>query len=140
MNRAEIAAVASPFEPGPVHTGGGRDGQECSAAAHSEDVEGTAMNKQIRNAAPSNETITRGALPGSRKVHVAVNGVDVPFREVALSGGEPPVRLYDTSGPYTDNAVAIDITKGLPPLRRAWILERGDIEEYEGRIRRPEDD
>ena len=98
------------------------------------------MNKQIRNAAPSNETITRGALPGSRKVRVAVNGVDVPFREVALSGGEPPVRLYDTSGPYTDNAVAIDIAKGLPPLRRAWILERGDVEEYDGRIRRPEDD
>src|SRR5690242_11160429 len=93
-----------------------------------------AMNKQIRNLAPTNDTITRGALPGSRKVKVG----SVPFREVALSGGEPPVRLYDTSGPYTDDSVAIDIGKGLAPLRREWILARGDVEEYEGRIRRPE--
>jgi len=45
------------------------------------------VNKQIRNAAPSNDTITRGALPGSRKVYVDVHGTGVPFREVALSGG-----------------------------------------------------
>ena len=64
----------------------------------------------------------------------------VPFREVALSGGEPPVRLYDTSGPYTDGSASIDIGKGLAPLRRDWILARGDVEEYEGRHRRPEDD
>src|SRR5215475_12741168 len=94
------------------------------------------MNKQIRNAAPTNDQITRGALPGSRKIHVE----GVPFREVALSGGEPPVRLYDTSGPYTDGSVHIDIKKGLAPRRRAWILGRGDVEEYEGRRRRPEDD
>ena len=89
------------------------------------------MNKQIRNAAPSNDRITRGALAGSRKIHV--NGV--PFREVALSGGEPPVRLYDTSGPYTDDNIALDISKGLKPMRRDWILARDDVEEYEGRIR-----
>jgi phosphomethylpyrimidine synthase len=94
------------------------------------------MNKQIRNAAPSNDTITRGNLPGSRKVHVG----GVPFREVPLSGGEPAVRLYDTSGPYTDDRVAIDIGKGLASTRREWILARGDVEEYEGRVRRPEDD
>src|SRR6516162_11614754 len=95
-----------------------------------------AMNKQIRNLAPTNDQITRGPLPGSRKVQV--NGV--PFREVALSGGEPPVRLYDTSGPYTDNSALIDIAKGLPVLRREWIFARGDVEEYQGRVRRPEDD
>src|SRR5438105_2004342 len=94
------------------------------------------MNKQIRNAAPSNDQITRGPLPGSRKVHVS----GVPFREVALSGGEPPVRLYDTSGPYTDDSAAIHITNGLKPLRREWILARGDVEQYDGRARRPEDD
>src|SRR5437016_1260385 len=94
------------------------------------------MNKQIRNAAPSNAHLTRGPLPASRKVHVS----GVPFREVALSGGEPPVRLYDTSGPYTDDSAAIHITKGLKPLRREWILARDDVEEYEGRARRPEDD
>jgi len=98
------------------------------------------MNKQIRNAAPSNDSITRGALPGSRKVYVDVGGKGVPFREVGLSGGEPPVRLYDTSGPYTDGSASIDITKGLAPLRREWILARGDVEEYDGRQRRPEDD
>jgi phosphomethylpyrimidine synthase len=98
------------------------------------------MNKQIRNAAPSNDSITRGALPGSRKVYVEAGGKGVPFREVPLLGGEPPVRLYDTSGPYTDGSATIDITKGLAPLRRDWILARGDVEEYEGRQRRPEDD
>jgi phosphomethylpyrimidine synthase len=94
------------------------------------------MNKPIL--APSNDTITRGNLPGSKKIYVG--DLNVPFREVGLSGGEPPIRLYDTSGPYTDNNVSLDIAKGLPSLRRQWILERGDVEEYEGRIRRPEDD
>ena len=91
------------------------------------------MNKPILDKSLS---ITRGALPGSRKL--IVNGV--PFREVPLSGGEEPVRLYDTSGPYTDDSVAIDIEKGLGARRRAWILARGDVEEYEGRARKPEDD
>ena len=91
------------------------------------------MNKPILDKSLS---ITRGALPGSRKL--MVDGV--PFREVALSGGEEPVRLYDTSGPYTDDTAAIDIEKGLPARRREWILARGDVEEYEGRARKPEDD
>jgi phosphomethylpyrimidine synthase len=94
------------------------------------------MNKPIQ--APSNDTITRGNLPGSRKIYVG--DLKIPFREVGLSGGEPPVRLYDTSGPYTDNEISIDITKGLPPVRREWILARGDVEEYDGRARKPEDD
>jgi len=92
------------------------------------------MNKPILN--PKSVEITRGPLPGSRKV--IVNGV--PFREVALSGGEPSVRLYDTSGPYTDDAAQIDIEKGLAARRREWILARGDVEEYDGRARKPEDD
>ena len=57
-----------------------------------------------------------------------------------LSGGEAPVRLYDTSGPYTDDSVEINIDKGLASLRRDWILARGDVEEYVGRPRKPEDD
>ena len=65
------------------------------------------MNKPILT--PKSVTITRGALPGSRKL--IENGV--PFREVPLSGGEAPIRLYDTSGPYTDDTVTIDIEKGL---------------------------
>jgi phosphomethylpyrimidine synthase len=93
------------------------------------------MNKPILNSKTVTD-ITRGPLPGSKKVFV--NGV--PFREVGLSGGEAPVRLYDTSGPYTDQSVAIDIEKGLAPRRRDWILARGDVEEYRGRARKPEDD
>src|SRR6185312_4678517 len=91
------------------------------------------MNKPILD---KSLAITRGALPGSKKL--MLNGV--PFREVALSGGEPPVRLYDTSGPYTDETAAIDIEKGLRAARRDWILARGDVEEYSGRDRKPEDD
>src|SRR5581483_8364991 len=92
------------------------------------------LNPQSLN--PQAVAITRGPLPGSKKL--MVNGA--PFREVALSGGEPPVRLYDTSGPYTDESVAIDIGKGLRGSRRDWILARGDVEEYDGRSRKPEDD
>ncbi len=88
--------------------------------------------------------VTTGPLPGSRKIHVAGSrpGLRVAMREVELepSAGEPPVRLYDTSGPYTDPTAAIDIGKGLPALRHAWIVERGDVEAYEGRAHRPEDD
>src|ERR1700743_3722951 len=92
------------------------------------------MNKPILNQKAL--AITRGALPGSRKIHLD----GVPFREVALDGGEAPVRLYDTSGPYTDENAKIDIKKGLGARRREWILARGDVEEYEGRERKPEDD
>jgi phosphomethylpyrimidine synthase len=64
------------------------------------------------------------AFPSSRKVYRETGGVRVPFREVALSGGEPPVLLYDTSGPQ-----GCAVTDGLPPLRRSWILERGGVRE-----------
>ena len=84
----------------------------------------------------TNDVVTRGPLPGSKKIFVG----GVPFREVVLSGGEKPMRLYDTSGPYTDPTAAIDIEKGLPALRREWILARGDVEDYQGRARKPEDD
>jgi len=93
---------------------------------------------------PQALTVTTGALPGSRKIHVEGSRPDiqVAMREIDLepSSGEPPVRVYDTSGPFTDPAVQVDIAKGLPRLRRAWVLERGDVEEYEGRAHKPEDD
>ncbi len=73
------------------------------------------------------------AFPGSRKIFVdGRDGLRVPMREVALSGGEPPVRMYDTSGPQGH-----DVREGLPPLRRAWILRRGAVEEVD-RSYRPE--
>jgi phosphomethylpyrimidine synthase len=92
------------------------------------------MNKPVLN--PKSVEITRGPLPGSRKV--LVDGV--PFREVPLSGGEPAVRLYDTTGPYTDEKVRIDIEKGIAFRRQDWIVGRGDVETYDGRARKPQDD
>ena len=63
------------------------------------------------------------AFPNSRKVHVhGSNGIHVPFREIALSGGEPPLRVYDTSGPR-----GFDVREGLPPLRAEWIEARGSV-------------
>lgn len=95
-----------------------------------------------------NITIMSG-FEGSKKVYVEGSRPDilVPMREIALSpttgsfGNEEnaPIRVYDTSGPYTDPAYQVDITKGLPALRNAWIQERGDVEAYEGRSIKPED-
>src|SRR5213593_2494591 len=70
----------------------------------------------------------------SRKVYLSGSRSDlrVPMREIALSGDNPPVRLYDTSGPYTDPDAHLDLKRGLPPLRLAWILGRGDVEELPG--------
>ena len=78
----------------------------------------------------------------SRKVYVEGSRPDirVPFREITLSdtasqfGAEknPPVMVYDTSGPYTDPDIEIDIRNGLPALRENWIMERGDVEELDG--------
>jgi phosphomethylpyrimidine synthase len=87
--------------------------------------------------------LTLGPIPGSRKVYVADPerpDVRVPMREIALSGGEPSVTVYDTSGPYTDPEATIDIARGLPALRRDWIVGRGDVEAYEGRRPQPRDD
>ena len=93
---------------------------------------------------PQALTVTTGALPGSRKIHVEGSRPDlrVAMREIDLEAacGEAAVRVYDTSGPYTDPTHAVDIAGGLTPLRRDWILERGDVEHYAGRAHRPEDD
>ena len=86
--------------------------------------------------------VTTGPIRGSRKIHVGArtgSGVRVAMREIMLEGGEDPVRVYDTSGPYTDPEAAIDIHAGLPALRRDWIIGRGDVEEYDGREVKPED-
>jgi len=88
--------------------------------------------------------VTTAPIRGSRKIHVEsprLPGVAVAMREIALEpgSGEPPVRVYDTSGPYTDPAASIDISAGLPQLRREWIMGRGDVEEYDARAVKPED-
>src|SRR3712207_112019 len=86
--------------------------------------------------------VTTGPIRGSRKIHVdGRDGIRVAMRAVDLepSAGEPPVVLYDTSGPYTDPAQRIDIMAGLPELRAGWIRGRGDVEEVAQREVRPED-
>ncbi len=81
--------------------------------------------------------VTTGPIRGSRKIHVGPR--KVAMREIDLHGGEPSVRVYDTSGPYTDPAAKIDIMAGLPAVRREWIMARGDVEDYPGRAVTPED-
>ncbi len=72
------------------------------------------------------------AYPGSRKVYVGDGRVRVPMREIALSAGEPPLRVYDTSGPHER-----DVRTGLPALRRPWIADRGDVVDVAPARRRP---
>lgn len=89
------------------------------------------------------KTITQTSLPNSKKVYIdgQLFPIKVAMREITLSptklssGGievNPPVTVYDTSGPYTDNQAVIDVRKGLPRIREPWILDRGDVEVLEG--------
>ncbi len=84
-------------------------------------------------------TVTTGPIRGSRKIHVGELGVAMRAVDLEPSSGEPPVVLYDTSGPYTDPQQRIDIMAGLPELRAQWIRDRGDVEEVAQREVRPED-
>ena len=83
--------------------------------------------------------VTTGPIRGSKKIYVGERRV--AMREISLepSSGEAPVRVYDTSGPYTDSNVHIDIMAGLPALRHDWIVGRGDVEAYDGRNVKAED-
>ncbi|BCM17744.1 phosphomethylpyrimidine synthase ThiC [Mesorhizobium sp. J8] len=89
-------------------------------------------------------TVSTGSLPASRKIHKTGTihpQIRVPMREISVhpTAGEPPVTVYDPSGPYTDPAIETNIEKGLARLRRDWTAARGDIEAYDGRHVRPED-
>jgi phosphomethylpyrimidine synthase len=88
--------------------------------------------------------VTTGPLPASRKVYAtpaAAPDLRVPVREILLTeaAGEPPLPVYDTTGPYTDPAITIDVERGLARARTAWVRERGGVEEYEGRCIKDED-
>src|SRR5260370_18184274 len=105
----------------------------------------------MRTSKEAVEAKANEALPNSKKIYL--NGklhVDllVPFREIALAPTKTmdgkievnePVRVYDTSGPWGDPNVDVDVKYGLPPLRTKWIRDRGDVEEIEGRGVRPQD-
>ena len=102
------------------------------------------MNKPIDQAEFETPEVTTGPLPSSRKVYThpkADPSLSVPRRMIDLhpSANEPPVPVYDTSGPYSDPSVAIDVEKGLARPRTDWVLERGHVEAYEGRDVKPED-
>ncbi|WP_419465908.1 phosphomethylpyrimidine synthase ThiC [Bacillus spongiae] len=91
----------------------------------------------------------KSQFPNSKKVYVegTRSDIKVPMREIELSPTETetgtahnePIRVYDTSGVFTDPNFIPDIHKGLPELRKSWILERKDVEEYSGREVKPED-
>ena len=115
------------------------------------------MNKIARPKDLMVPKVTTGPISASTKIYASPEGHDdirVPFREIALSegAGEPvpssseavgqqknAFRVYDPSGPYTDAGAAIDVEKGLPRIRAAWVRERGGVEEYAGRDVKPED-
>ncbi|HEX8044648.1 phosphomethylpyrimidine synthase ThiC [Rhizobium sp.] len=99
------------------------------------------MNIAAKNVTP---TVTTGPLPASRKIYIPGDihpDIRVPMREISLhpTAGEPPVIVYDSSGPYTIEGADIRIEQGLADLRRDWVLARGDVEAYQGRHVRPED-
>jgi phosphomethylpyrimidine synthase len=109
------------------------------------------MSAAIKSTEPENQLSNEKPLPNSRRVYVGGGqpGVRVPFREIDQNPTRnfngtleenSPVRVYDTSGPWGDPAVRCEISAGLPALRRHWILERGDVEEYQGRDVKPIDD
>jgi len=103
------------------------------------------MNAPIKPLVIPTGTVDTGPIPGSRKVYAAgalYPDLRVPFREIALhpSAKEPPVVVYDPSGPYTDDTIGIDIEKGIGRPRDAWVSARGDTESVgEPRMIKPED-
>ncbi len=108
------------------------------------------MNKPTRPSELMIPKVTTGPVSGSHKVYTSPGFTPqgqphelvpwVPFREITLSDpAEPAFRVYDSSGPYTDASAVIDVEKGLPRHREAWIKARGGVESYQGRTIMPED-
>jgi phosphomethylpyrimidine synthase len=124
-----------------------------SAGGIGSEAVGGDINPDQENGAAQVSSNDRGYnFPNSRKVYVQGEidpGVRVPFREISLAATKSldgnlqpnePVRVYDTSGPWGDPDFHADVEQGLPPLREKWIRERGDVEEYDGRVVKPLDD
>jgi phosphomethylpyrimidine synthase len=101
------------------------------------------MNEITRAANIQTPKVTVGPLSASTKIYTSPEGHDdvrVPFRQIALTDpAEPSFRVYDSSGPYADASVTIDVAKGMPRIRDAWVTERGGTEAYDGRTIKPED-
>jgi phosphomethylpyrimidine synthase len=130
-----------------------------------EAVAGDGSARRTVDPGPNGSTETAansGGYRNSKKIYVAGKlhrEIRVPFREISLAptksmnsqiedsaGASPvilqnePVRIYDTSGPWGDRDFHGDVEEGLPALRAKWIRDRGDVEEYDGRVVRPIDD
>jgi phosphomethylpyrimidine synthase len=103
------------------------------------------MNRPTKPDTLKTARITTDPLPSSKKVYVSAPqapDVKVPIREIILSStaNEPNLPVYDTSGPYTDPDVTINVEKGLDRTARlTWVTERGGVELYQGRDVKPED-
>jgi len=106
-------------------------------------VNGNGNGRKNPETLPTNTTISREPFPGSEKIYVKGDqpGVRVPMREISLKPTRRmdgsleengAIRVYDTSGPYTDPAVNVDVRAGMPAVRLDWIHKRGDTEELEG--------
>ncbi len=133
--------------------------ESTNGSASDNSVVGRAQNASPARTLPTNEERQAERPPyNSKKIYVSGKlhpEIRVPFREITLAStklisGEievnEPIRVYDTSGPWGDNSaspartVTLDPVQGLPPLRREWILKRGDVEEIDGRKIQPIDD
>jgi phosphomethylpyrimidine synthase len=130
-----IQVMVQPFGPNPASASPGPPADAARPSA-------PAVAGNDREAMPSAAGVTVRPFPNSCKIYVTGSRADlrVPMREIALSAtltdaGEtpnPPVVVYDTSGPYTDPDATIDIGRGLPAVRAPWIEARGDTEVLDG--------
>lgn len=133
-------------KPGSLHRIWFFAGADSILTGHTKRRREQQMNEKTN--VPSTQSLLSN-FEGSRKVYEQGSRPDilVPKREIVLTNTvtqagdiqNEPIRVYDTSGPYTDEEAHIDVTKGLKRLRSAWIKEREDTESYEGRQVKPED-
>lgn len=133
-------------KPGSLHRIWFFAGADSILTGHTKRRREQQMNEKTN--VPSSQSLLSN-FEGSRKVYEQGSRPDilVPKREIVLTNTvtqagdiqNEPIRVYDTSGPYTDEEAHIDVTKGLKRLRSKWIKEREDTESYEGRQVKPED-
>ncbi|PYH26561.1 Hydroxymethylpyrimidine phosphate synthase ThiC [Bacillus altitudinis] len=133
-------------KPGSLHRIWFFAGADSILTGHTKRRREQQMNEKTN--VPSTQSLLSN-FEGSRKVYEQGSRPDilVPKREIVLTNTvtqagdiqNEPIRVYDTSGPYTDEEAHIDVTKGLKRLRSKWIKEREDTESYEGRQVKPED-
>ncbi|MEM9421096.1 MAG: phosphomethylpyrimidine synthase ThiC [Pseudomonadota bacterium] len=102
------------------------------------------MNKHVPQSEFATPEVTTGPLPASRKVYVQserFEDVAAPVRYISVheTANEPDLPVYDPTGPYTEEGFVADVEKGLGRQRTAWVQERGNVEAYEGRDVKPED-